>query len=146
MPVPPPPEPSLSREEQDVFGRGIDQFNARHFFECHDTLEDLWSGVRGPSRDFFQGLIQVAVGFYHLGNENRGGAARLLDRARRRLEGYPDRYGGIDLAALRAAVASWQGVLDGQGESASWPPVPTLRVVDGAERGARDTPAKAGPK
>ena len=135
MAVPTPPEPSLSPEERDAFARGVEQFNARHFFECHDTLEDLWSGVRGPSRDFFQGLIQVAVGFYHLGNDNRGGAARLLDRARRRLEGYPDRYGGIDLAALREVVDDWRRALAGPAGQASWPPVPTLRVVDEGETG-----------
>jgi len=137
--VAPPPEPSLSPEEQDAFERGVAQFNARLFFECHDTLEDLWSGVRGPSRDFFQGLIQVAVGFYHLGNDNRAGAMRLLERARCRLEGYPDCYGGIALAELREAVASWLGAFEREGDEASWPPLPTLRAVDesGAERSIR---------
>jgi len=130
VPVPPLPEPALSPEEQDAFARGVAQFNAHLFFECHDTLEDLWSGVRGPSRDFFQGLIQVAVGFYHLGNDNRGGAVRLLERARRRLEGYPDHYGGIALAELREAVGCWLGALEGGDGESSRPPLPTLRFVD----------------
>jgi predicted metal-dependent hydrolase len=100
--------PSLSAEEQAAFARGVEEFNAGLFFECHDTLEDLWTGVRGPSRDFFQGLIQVAVGFYHLGNGNRVGAERLLGRALARLEGYPPEYGGVDLGELRASVAEWR--------------------------------------
>jgi len=83
------------------------QFNQALFFECHDTLEDVWTGVRGPSRDFFQGLIQVAVGFYHLGNDNRAGSATMLRRGLSRLAKYPDAYGGLDLARLRREVQEW---------------------------------------
>jgi predicted metal-dependent hydrolase len=100
--------PSLTPEEKAAFQKGVAEFNHGHFYECHDTLEDLWAGVRGPSRDFFQGLIQVAVGFYHLGNENPVGAARLFDRALKRLAGYPGQYAGVDLDALRSTVAEWQ--------------------------------------
>jgi uncharacterized protein len=102
-----PPEPELNDEERELLARGVAEFNAGFFFECHDTLEDLWSGVRGPSRDFFQGLIQVAVGFYHLSNGNSGGAATLLRRGLGRLAKYGDRYGGLDLAAPRREVTDW---------------------------------------
>jgi len=100
-------EPSLDPEEQRAFLRGVEQFNTGYFFECHDTLEELWSGVRGPSRSFFQGLIQVSVAFYHLGNGNRGGAASMLRRALQRFEGYPGRYFGFDLDAHREELQSW---------------------------------------
>jgi predicted metal-dependent hydrolase len=109
--APSPPEPSLDTEERAAFAKGVSEFNAGLFYECHDTLEDLWSGVRGPSRDFFQGLIQVAVGLYHLGNGNRAGARSLLDRAAKRLRRYPDAYAGVDLGTLRASLASWQQAL-----------------------------------
>ena len=106
------PAPALSPEEQSLYEKGVDEFNARLFYECHDTLEELWAGVRGPSRDFFQGLIQVAVGFHHIGNRNRVGAERLLGRALKRLEGYPDNYAGLALGELRKAVAGWRRALD----------------------------------
>ena len=83
------------------------EFNSGHFFECHDTLEEMWNGVRGPSRDFFQGLIQVSVAFYHLDNGNLAGAASMLRRALKRFEGYPDRYFGFDLGAHRADLGEW---------------------------------------
>ena len=82
------------------------EFNEGFYFECHDTLEDLWSGVRGDSRDFFQGLIQVAVGHYHLGNGNRAGAASMFERALLRFEKYPARYFGFDVAEQRTEIAS----------------------------------------
>jgi predicted metal-dependent hydrolase len=101
------PEPELSDEERRQLAEGMAQFNQGLFFECHDTLEDLWTGVRGPARDFFQGLIQVAVGFYHLGNDNRGGAATMLRRGLGRLAKYPDGYGGVELVRLRREVEEW---------------------------------------
>jgi predicted metal-dependent hydrolase len=101
------PPPVLGEEDERLFALGLRQFDEGLFFECHDTLEEIWSGVRGPSRDFFQGLIQVAVGFYHLGNGNASGAKTLLRRALGRLEKYPVDYGGVDLGRLRPDVEAW---------------------------------------
>jgi predicted metal-dependent hydrolase len=101
------PEPALSAEEDAEFARGLAQFNAGLYFECHDTLEDLWSGLRGPSREFFQGLIQVAVGFHHIGRGNPKGAASVLARGLARLERYPSRYAGLEVERLRATVRDW---------------------------------------
>lgn len=95
-------EPVLSPEEREAFERGVREFNEGYYFECHDTLEDLWSGLHGGGRDFFQGLIQVAVGYYHLGNANRAGAASMFARALRRFEKYPARYFGFDLERQRS--------------------------------------------
>jgi uncharacterized protein len=128
--APAPPEPILTPEERAALEKGVAEFNAGLFYECHDTLEELWSGVRGPSRDFFQGLIQVAVGLYHLGNGNRAGARSLLDRASTRLHRYPDAYGGLDLGALRASLASWEKALAEEAPLASFAETaPRLHVV-----------------
>jgi uncharacterized protein len=107
----PPPEPVLDDEARALLARGVDEFSRRLYYECHDTLEELWSGVRGPSRDFFQGLIQAAVGFYHLDSGNREGARRLFDRALARLERYPARYAGVEAGPLRASVARFRDAL-----------------------------------
>jgi uncharacterized protein len=101
------PEPRLSQDEAAAFKRGVDEFNRGYFFECHDTLEDMWTGVRGPSRDFFQGLIQVSVAFYHLSNGNPAGAQSMLRRALKRFERYPESYFGFDLGAHREELARW---------------------------------------
>jgi predicted metal-dependent hydrolase len=103
-----PPEPQLDEEERRLFARGVAEFNAGYYFECHDTLEEMWSGVRGPARDFFQGLIQVAVAFYHLSGGNLAGAESMLGRALKRFERYPDRYFGFDLAAHRRELEEWR--------------------------------------
>jgi len=124
------PQPVLSEEDRVAFARGLAQFNDRLFFECHDTLEEIWTGVRGAPRDFFQGLIQVAVGFYHLGNGNRAGARSLLLRSLERLERYPARYAGVELEPLRVAVAEWLRALETGADTPAEPP--RIEMVTGA--------------
>jgi predicted metal-dependent hydrolase len=116
------PDAALPEEERAALARGIAQFNEGLFFECHDTLEAAWSGLRGTPRDFFQGLIQAAVGFYHLGNGNRPGAATLLRRSLARLERYPTRYAGVELDPLRGSVAEWLAALESGGGTPARPP------------------------
>lgn len=99
--------PLLNEEQRDAFDRGVAEFNTGYYFECHDTLEDMWTGIRGPSRDFFQGLIQVSVAFYHLSGGNLPGAESMLRRALKRFARYPDRYFGFDLAAHREELQGW---------------------------------------
>jgi predicted metal-dependent hydrolase len=89
----------LTSAERLAVSRGVAQFNKGLYFECHETLEDLWRGLLGPSRDFFQALIQVSVGFHHLERGNRVGALRTFAKALSRLEAYPARYLGFDVAA-----------------------------------------------
>jgi predicted metal-dependent hydrolase len=100
-------EPVLTPQEKEAFARGVDEFNRGFYFECHDTLEDMWMGLRGPARDFFQGLIQVSVAFYHLTGGNLPGAESMLRRALKRFGRYPDRYFGFDLAAHRVELEGW---------------------------------------
>ena len=100
-------EPELSDEERHALERGIGEFNTGYYFECHDTLEEMWTGVRGPSRDFFQGLIQVSVALYHLTGGNLAGAESMLRRALKRFAPYPESYFGFDLAAHRRELEAW---------------------------------------
>ena len=109
------PEPELSEDERRALERGIAEFNAGYFFECHDTLEDLWTGLRGQSRDFFQGLIQVSVALYHLTGGNLAGAGSMLRRALKRFEVYPGIYYGFDLAAHRRELQTLLEQIEGGG-------------------------------
>ncbi|MFI5184556.1 MAG: DUF309 domain-containing protein [Vicinamibacteria bacterium] len=124
MPI---PEPELTPDERTAFDKGVAEFNAGCFFECHDTLEDLWTGIRGPSRDFFQGLIQVSVAFYHLTNDNFAGAESMLNRALKRFEKYPARYFGFDLEAHRAELRAWLDRLHQEDAGAEAAPHPVWR-------------------
>lgn len=75
-------------------------FNVLHdFYECHEVLEELWL-EEGRDR-FYQGLLQVAVGWYHAHNLNRGGALKMWKAALEKLESIgKDQWMGIDLKQL----------------------------------------------
>jgi uncharacterized protein len=133
----PPPAPQLDPDEWRAFDKGVREFNAGYFFECHDTLEDMWTGIRGPSRDFFQGLIQVSVAFYHLSNGNSAGAESMLRRALKRFEKYPDRYFGFDLGRHRQELRGWlERIQAGDGEALSRTAPPRWRFEE--EEPSRD--------
>jgi hypothetical protein len=68
------------------FWHGIDLFNEREFFECHEVLEDVWREQTDPERTLTQGIIQIAVGLYHAGRDNFVGAEKLLIRGIERVE------------------------------------------------------------
>src|SRR5437867_7773429 len=102
-----PPEPPLDSETILAIRKGVEEFNAGKFFECHDTLEEVWLGMRGPAREFLQGLIQISVGFYHLRNGNSLGGESQLERALKNLQPYGDGYLGMELAGLRREVEQW---------------------------------------
>ncbi len=76
---------------------GIQLFNDCEYFEAHDIWEELWADYHGPSRDFYKGLIQVAVCLYHFGNENIRGAKKLYQSSRKYLGTYRPRHLGLDL-------------------------------------------------
>ncbi len=67
-------------------------FNEGLFFEVHEILETVWLTQEGGIRLLLQGLIQIAVGFYHLENRNLGGALSLLIEGVEKVNAYdPDR-------------------------------------------------------
>lgn len=85
---------------QAEFWQGIEQFNQREFYACHDTLEALWMEASEPEKTFYQGILQIAVGLYHLSNENWRGAVILLGEGINRLSYYQPDYEGINVVDL----------------------------------------------
>ena len=85
---------------EDLFQRGIEEFNRQYFFEAHDLWEELWMETTGGDRLFYQGMIQTAVGFYHLSNGNYKGACSQFGKALAKLEQYLPAYHGINTQQL----------------------------------------------
>jgi len=77
--------------------QGIELFNDCEFFESHEVWEDLWKDYQGPSRKFYQGLIQAAVALHHFGNGNIRGAKKLYFTSLGYLEAFRPTHEGIDL-------------------------------------------------
>lgn len=91
---------------------GIRLFEKGEYFLSHETLEEHWIEAPEEDRNFYQGLIHLAVGFHHLERGNRKGAKLQFQKAVRRLESYADVHEGVDLSALRAFLAKVPGRID----------------------------------
>ena len=87
------------------FRRAIEEFNRRQFFECHETLEELWKAERRDLRYFYQGILQIGVGYYKIiSRPNYRGALSLLATGSELLEPFEPTLWGMDVAALRQAA------------------------------------------
>ena len=80
---------------------GLELYNAGEYFECHEVLENAWRAEKGPVRELYRGILQVAVGYYHIRRGNYVGALKMFKRCRRWLAPFPDTCQGINLARLR---------------------------------------------
>lgn len=94
---------------------GILFFNARDFFEAHEVWEDLWADSHGAERRFYQGLIQAAVGLFHFGGGNLGGAVKLYRSSYDYMRTCGSPFLGLDQDAFWAQMARCFGPLLGPG-------------------------------
>lgn len=111
----------MGHDRQVLFARGIELFNEREFFECHEVLEEIWTPTVQPERWFLQSLIHFAVGFYHHQRGNTVGAVRQLRKGLRKIESYLPEWGGIDTAAIESEVRSRLKIIEGGGKVERFP-------------------------
>lgn len=116
---------------------GIELFNVCDFFEAHEVWEELWQDCEGPSRRFYQGLIQAAVCLHHFGNGNTRGAVKLYHGCRSYLEPYGSYHEGLRITEFLAQLhLCCQAILESTEEvpSAEIEPdlIPEIHLVDPA--------------
>jgi hypothetical protein len=85
---------------QGALAEGLRRYNAGEYFTAHEAWETVWLEAHEPDKTFLQGLIQVTAAFHHLRRDNPVGTSRLLHAALRRLELYPECFGGISVTTL----------------------------------------------
>ncbi|MEO0826763.1 MAG: DUF309 domain-containing protein [Cyanobacteria bacterium J06639_16] len=114
----------------DAFWQGIGQFNQGDFYACHDTLEAIWMEARTPIKPFYQGILQIAVAFYHLGNHNWQGAAILLGEGIGRLYPFEPTYQAVDVENLIDQGESWLRMLQNVGSEGVTPLAIAIESAD----------------
>ena len=92
---------------------GLELIRRAEYFEAHEELEDAWRAAEPEDRDFYQGLVHVAVAWYQVGRGNRVGCERQLGKAARRLGPYAPEHRGVDVASLLEQVAAAAEVVAG---------------------------------
>lgn len=94
---------------------GIAQFNAGEYWECHETLEDLWRPEPDHIRYLYQGILQIGVGCYHLRRGNWRGAVNKLRSGIAYLVPSAPICLGVDVARLRDEAGAILAALDALG-------------------------------
>ncbi|MBW3582884.1 MAG: DUF309 domain-containing protein [Euryarchaeota archaeon] len=108
---------------------GVRCFNRGEWFEAHEVLEDLWREDQGPTRSYWQGLIQAAVALEHWRRGNPRGARSQWGQAQAHLVRYAPHHEGLDVAAFIAAMEACMGpLMDDDGAELDIARVPELRL------------------
>ena len=102
----------MEPQDDPRFLKGIQEFNEGLFFECHETLEEIWLEEHGEDRLFYQGIIQIAAGYFKLEQGVPVGALKLWRTGLDKIAPYapvfigvmsiPDAAVNADLAKLES--------------------------------------------
>ena len=98
----------MEEKFESAYRAGLELLRAGEYFAAHEQLEDAWRAAPGEERDFFQGLVHVAVAWYQAGRGRRIGTERQLAKAVRRLEPFAPAHRGVALEPLLAQLRELQ--------------------------------------
>ena len=87
-------------DENQLFRKGIQCFNNHSFYDAHEYLEELWSEYHMKDRLFVQGLIQLAVAYYHITNHNIKGARSLFNKCLSKLNQFPHNHRNLNMGEV----------------------------------------------
>ena len=95
------------KKEDILFHKGINAFNNRQFYDAHEYWEELWLDYKLNDSDFIQGLIQLAVSYFHLFNQNLKGARSMIKKCLKKIELFQVTR-GIDVIELQSEIYNVQ--------------------------------------
>ncbi len=102
----PPTRAGCSRTPSPEMQHAFQQFNRGEYWKQHETLEEVWRAEQEIGiRNFYKGIIQVGVGFYHLTRGNFPGVVKVLARGINYLEPYAPDCFGVDVTRLIAEAS-----------------------------------------
>lgn len=123
--------PCLEAPSPDLL-KGIEEFNRKEFFECHETLERLWMDEPRSIRRLYQGILQVGVAFHHLQAGRYLPVVTLLKRGSQYLEPYAPQCMGVNIADLLRGSARCLAAIQELGQDGlnkfNWSLVPRIET------------------
>jgi uncharacterized protein len=88
----------------DAYKRGLEHLREGRFFEAHEELELVWRAAAADERDFYQGLVHVAVAWYQAGRGKPLATGSQLEKAARRLAPFAPAHRDVDVADVLTQV------------------------------------------
>ena len=82
---------------------GISLFNEERYWECHETLEQIWrKQEKGPEKDVQQGVILAASSLVHFQKNERDVCLGMIPRTLARLDQWHEpEYYGLNIEKLK---------------------------------------------
>jgi len=118
--------------KEKLFISGLNAFNNQDYYDAHEFWEDLWSDYILKDSKFIQGLIQLAVGYFHISNSNKNGAIGLLTKSLNKFDLYSPEHRGVDVVYILNAIN--KSLIDLNNikniSDFNWLLVPTLRIYN----------------
>ena len=99
------------KKEDVLFNKGIEAFNNRQFYNAHEYWEELWLDYKLNDARFIQGLIQLAVSYFHFFNQNLNGARSMLKKCLIKIDPI-EVARGIDVIELKSQICNVQKYFD----------------------------------
>jgi predicted metal-dependent hydrolase len=119
----------MEAQDDPRLQKGIDEFNQGLFFECHETLEEIWQEDHGEDRLFYQGIIQIAAGYFKWQQGVPAGALKLWRTGLDKIAPYGANHLGIAIGPfaeiVKANLQKLEAAQQRGGEPASLD-IPTL--------------------
>src|SRR2546423_11934895 len=86
---------SRTARSRSHFEEGLELVRRGEYFAAHEELELAWRAAPPEERDFYQGLVHVAVAWDQARRGHPVGCERQLEKAARRLGPYAPRHEGV---------------------------------------------------
>ena len=114
--------PSLAQlpPAPEALKQAVVEFNRGEYWQCHETLEELWMPEAYPLRLFYHGLIKAAVGLLHLQRHNYNGALIKLRETEYMLAPFQPSFMGVDTGGLFRDVSQRLRLLPEDEEKVDW--------------------------
>jgi len=114
----------MSTNDELLFIEAIELFNISKYFECHETLEEIWMRSNPPEKLFLQSLIHFAVALYHHQRRNAVGAARQLQKGIRKMEAYVPEWRGFATSRIQQEMNRCLAIIEAGGVIDQLPSIP----------------------
>jgi uncharacterized protein len=111
------------------FIKGIEEFNQGLYFECHETLEEIWLEDHGSDREFYQGIIQIAAGYFKWEQGVLVGSIKLWKSGLEKIERYGPMHLGVDLGSFRRGVGDNLQLVELAHQKGEDPPELTVPIL-----------------
>ena len=90
-------------DKEEVVKRSVELFNEQRFWECHETLEQIWrKEPKGPEKEVQQGIILAASAFVHFQKNEDDVCLGMIPKALFRLDSWhAGKYYMIDIEQFK---------------------------------------------